>query len=168
MIRPLQTDLSNLHNVNIEVKQLQVEHSINTITFPFLSYNTDEDFVQEEINASLNQALEEEHNKNQKDNFTIPYKRAQTLTKVGFPQNTWEKYKKGQRPSYDAQNKNQVHLEYNARLRPDILKVFKQWKHLIRNKLGRKTFPFLGVPKGAKKTKLQAYIELCTIHVAAM
>ena len=59
-------------------------------------------------------------------------------------------------------------MEYEARLRPDILKVFKQWKHIIRNKLGRKTFPLLGVPKGAKKTKLQAYIELCNIHVAAM
>ena len=131
-----------------------MEHSISNITFPLLPYNTDEDFVQEEINASLNQALEEEHNKNQKGNFTLLYKRVQTLTKVGFPQNTWEKDKQGQRPSYDAQNKNQVHLEYEAWLRPDILKVFKQWKHLIRNELGRNMFPLLGVPKGAKKTKL--------------
>ena len=154
--------------MNIEVKRLQVEHSVSDITFPLLPHNTDEDFVQEEICATLNQALKEEHDRTQSGNFKEPYEMVKTLTRVGFPNNTWQKYVKGQRPQYDQENKNQVHLEYEARLRPTIIKVQKRWKELIRHKLGRKTFPLFGVAKGAKKSSMTAYVNLCNYHVAAM
>lgn len=168
LIRPLRIDLCDLHNVNIEVKRLQVEHSVRDITFPLLPHTTDEDFVQEVVNETLNQALEEAHNNRQRGNFKEPFEPHQVLTNPGFPANTWEKWKKGQRPQGDAENKNQYHMEYEAKLRGPILEVWRPWKKLLRVKLGRKTFPLLGVRKGEKKSKQKAYIELCHIHTAAM
>ena len=59
-------------------------------------------------------------------------------------------------------------MEYEFKRRGAIEKVFKRWKKLLRLKLGRKTFPMIGAPKGARKNQMKKYLELCNIHIAAM
>ena len=58
-LRPLRIDLADMYGVFVEVKRLQVDHSVSDITFPILPHQTDLAFLQEEISATLNQALEE-------------------------------------------------------------------------------------------------------------
>ena len=132
MLRPIRIDLVDLHNVNIEVKRLQVEHSCKDITFPLLPHNTDIDFVREQTNKTLNAALKEEHDRNQTGNFIEPFNQVITIASTGFPANTWQKFVKGQRPNYNQENKNQYHLEYEAKIKPAIMKVMKRWKELLR------------------------------------
>ena len=168
MLRPIRIDLVDLHNVNIEVKRLQVEHSCKDITFPLLPHNTDIEFVQEQTNKTLNKALEEEHDRNQSGTFIEPYHQAKTIASAGFPANTWQKYTKGHRPSYNQENKNQYHLEYEAKLKPTIAKVMKRWKELLRLKLGRKMFPMFGALKEGKQSTMTKYVRICNFHLAAM
>ena len=97
-----------------------------------------------------------------------PYEPTTTLITAKFPDNTWVKYKKGEKPSYDADSKLQIHMEYEFKLKGAIGMVLSRWKQLLRVKCGRKTFPMIGAAKKAQKNKMKKYIDLCNIHIAAM
>ena len=159
-LRPLRIDLADMYGVFVEVKRLQVDHSVSDITFPILPHQTDLAFLQEEISATLNQALEELQDKTA-TGMTV-------LISAKFPKNTWVKYKKGERPSYDADSKLQIHMEYEYKLKGIIGMVLPRWKQLLRVKCGMKTFPMIGATKKAQKNKMKKYINLCNIHIAAM
>jgi len=44
---PFRIDLADLHGIFIKQKQLQVEHSISSISFPMIPPNTDLDYCKE-------------------------------------------------------------------------------------------------------------------------
>jgi hypothetical protein len=170
---PLRIDLADQHGIFLEKKQLQVEHSIKNISFPMLPPQTDLEYVGAEVERTLNMVLEEYHKRvtskgASRGSFVIPYDHVTILVKVCFPENTFQKFKKGEKPSYDSDNKRQVHMEYPAALEGAILAVLKPWKQELRKTLGRKTYPLVIPPKDMKKSKLKNFLFLCNTHIASL
>jgi len=170
---PLRIDLADQHGILLEKKQLQVEHSKKNISFPMLPPQTDLVYVGAEIERTLNTVLEEHHKRvtsrgDSRGSFDIPYKHAKILVNVCFPENTFQKFKKGEKPTYDSDNKRQVHMEYPAALEGAILAILKPWKRELRKTLGRKTYPLVIPPKDMNKSKLKNFLFLCNTHIASL
>ena len=76
---------------------------------------------------------------------------------VGYPPMNFEKFKKGSKPQYNAQNKQMFGMEYNAEAEPLIIKSKQNFKNEFRKYGGQKSFLRMVTEEDASTATMRKY-----------
>jgi len=155
----------------VEVKRLQVRHSKRGILLPMIPCSIDGKYVQKEVQRcfteAIVQSIENSSWSNPKKSGKL-LKDLNILVDVGYPPMNFEKFKKGSKPNYNAQNKQIYSIEYNMEAEPLILLARPLFKILLHKTLGEKTSMLMVPNKNASTATMRRYRQILQTHLAML
>jgi len=90
------------------------------------------------------------------------------LVDVGYPPMNFEKFKKGSKPNYNAQNKQIYSIGYNMEAEPLILMARSLFEILLRKTLGEKTFTLMVLNENASTATMRRYRQILQTKLAML